>query len=249
MIGRLLPQMMAAPLFGDRKTFGLVPDEADPDWQEWQKEYLNFYQSNQKQGLGKTINDAGYQILKQIDLSGKSIAEIGPGGMHHMPFWNGVPALFTAFDIEPRFLAETEAKMTCPYQGVLLDGRSAALPVADDSFDILLTFYSLEHLHPLDEFLDDYRRVLKPGGLLVGAVPNEGGLAWGLGRFLTSRRWVHQHTSINYDKIICWEHPNFVDTIINGLEQRFDRRRLGQYPLRILIYDMNLVTSFVYKKP
>ena len=253
-IARILPNSLSAPLFGDRKAFGLVPDESDPEWLAWQEEYIDFYQNIQKDGVGKRINDAGYQILNYVDWREKSLVEIGPGLIPHITLWENSPATYTAVDINQKFLDQTEKSLhrlypNCPFTGILQTNRQATLCLKDESADMIVSFYALEHLHPLEHFLDDYRRILKQGGLLVGAIPNEGGLAWGLGRFLTSRRWIHKNTNINYDKIICWEHPNFVDKIIEGLDERFERNDLSQYPLKLPIYDMNLVTTFVYQKP
>ena len=57
------------------------------------------------------------------------------------------------------------------------------LPIESESKDIIITFYQLEHLNPLEEYLKEYPRVLKPNGLLVGA-HHEGGVAWGFEDFL-----------------------------------------------------------------
>ena len=114
----------------------------------------------------------------------------------------------------------------------------------------MLSFYSLEHMHPLGGYLDEYARILRPGGRIAGAIPTEGGLAWGLGRFLTSRRWIHRNTAIDYDKIICWEHPNFADTIVQELDARFRSRTVGTWPMLGLgLRNTTLLTRFVYEKP
>ena len=83
----------------------------------------------------------------------------------------------------------------------------------------------------------------------MGAIPLEGGLAWGAGRYLTSRRWLLKHTSIDPDKIICWEHPNFADEIFASLVQRGDFSYLDFWPLKIHSMDLNLVLKFVINKP
>ena len=59
----------------------------------------------------------------------------------------------------------------------------------------------MEHVYELDSYVKELKRVLKPGGLLVGSVPTEGGIAWGIGRYLTSRRYVRKNMSFDYDKI------------------------------------------------
>jgi SAM-dependent methyltransferase len=247
---RFLPEKISSVLFGNRTKHGLTPILDDPEWQQWQLEYLHFYNSTQKKGIGSYVNDAGYQIIKGIDFSGLSIAEIGPGSLPHRDLWNGLPSKFTGIDINQYFLDVSEQKAGCLFQGVKIAPHERSLPLPDESIDILLSFYSLEHLNPLGEYLDEYRRVLKPGGKIVGAIPNEGGLAWGLGRYLTSRRWIHANTKLDYDKIICWEHPNFADTIISELDKRFVRKDLSLYPpMGLLGQNFTLLTRFIYERP
>ena len=248
---QLLPERLKIPLFGDRGQHGLVPDQADHDWLEWISRYNDFYVSTQKGGVGKIVNDAGYHVLKQVDIADKIVCEIGPGFIAHKPCWNGIPREFIALDVSDSFLSDTASRLqgVCPLRMEKVVRDDPRTPLADDSVDVLLSFYSLEHLTPLDAHLSEFHRILKPGGLLVGAVPNEGGLAWGLGRYLTSRRWIQKNTGIDYDKIICWEHPNFIDRIIGELDRQFTRKYCTMYPLPLLpLADLNLVTKFIYQK-
>ena len=52
-----------------------------------------------------------------------------------------------------------------------------------NSYDYILSFFSLEHIMDLDKFVLHINRILKPNGYLVFVIPNEGYLAWGLGRY------------------------------------------------------------------
>ena len=122
------------------------------------------------------------------------------------------------------------------------------LPFDDEQVDVVLSFYSLEHLHPLSTAVDEMIRVLRPGGALVGAIPAEGGLAWGFGRYLTSRRWLKRNTKIDPDKIICWEHPNFAEHVLQQLDNHLIRERLSFWPWKLPLVDVSLVISFVYRK-
>ena len=252
-LGYRLPEVLSVPLFGDRRRFGLVAREDDPDWEEWQQIQATFYDDNQKQGVGKIVNDAGYRVLRQIDLKEKRVLEIGPGDLNHFPNWNGTPASLSIVDVEPEFLARSERRLDeyrVPFTSHLVPPRNGGLlPFDDETFDVLLSFYSLEHLHPLGAYLDDQVRVLRRGGLLVGAIPAEGGLLWGLGRYLTTRRWLRKHSRIDPDKIICWEHTSFADQILSSLDQRLNRKSLRYWPARVPCVDLNLVIRFIYEKP
>ena len=258
-----LPACFSVPLFGDRERWGCVPVENDPCWREWTDQvYSAFYYANQKGGVGNYINNAGYGILKGGGLSGMRVLEIGPGEIRHLPQWFpnscserlgreiSYPQYVIA-DIRQDMLdrsVEVLKNAGLPCETQLLQRSQTALPFADEEFDRIITFYALEHIYPLGPYLDEMKRILKPGGKLIGAIPAEGGMAWGLGRFLTSRRWLKKNTNIDPDKLICWEHPNFATCILTELESRFDEERLEYWPLRLPIVDLNLVVKFIYRK-
>ena len=251
LIRKFLPNSLAAMLWGNRPKWGLEINYSDPCWKEWVTTYNDFYNNNQRAGVGQKVNDAGYQIMSTIDLSGKRVLEIGAGDIRHLKYMQGLPKEYVIADISKDMIAMAKTKLkykNIPCDSILIE-RNQPLPLEDNSFDVIISFYSLEHLYPLQFYLDDMFRVLKEGGTLVGAIPAEGGLAWGLGRMFTSRRWMKRNTNIDPDKIICWEHPNYGDKIIDILEKVFDRNALNYWPLKwIRLLDFNLVIRFKYTK-
>lgn len=250
-LSKILPNSISKVLFGNREKFGLSPDVNDSCWIEWQKQYHNFYLNTQKKGVGSYVNDAGYKILKKIDLTGLNILEIGPGSLPHMRFWNGKPANYVLIDIDENFLAtalEKLKKQNISCETRLTNRDNIKLPANNNEFDLIISFYSLEHLNPISSYLQEFKRVLKPNGCLVGAIPMEGGCAWGLGRYFTSRRWLKKHTTINPDKIICWEHPNFAAEIINNSQKQFMNEVIDFWPLKIPLIDINLIAKFIFRK-
>ena len=245
---QILPEIITKKLYGDRKKYGLVPIKGDADWLLWQKECINFYNSTQIKGLGNYVNNAGYKVLNGIDLDGLTICEIGPGSLPHRKYWKGTPLKYIGIDINQDFLDTLPKKISCPFEAIKVEPDSKTLPLDDNSIDILLSFYSFEHLYPLNAYLDEYKRILKPDGLILGAIPNEGGLAWGMGRFLTSRRWIHTNTQIDYDKVICWEHPNFADKILDEMNKRFIQKDISYFPsIGLPSINLTLVTRFIYQ--
>jgi len=250
--GYRMPRFFSAPLFGDRQRFGLTVKEGDACWEEWSKRYLDFYYNTQKQSVGEIVNNAGYKVLSQIDLAGKNVLEIGPGDIPHLKFWKGSPGHYTIADTKQRMLDRSGLKLKetgVLYTPILMDEASAtALPFNDEEYDIIISFYAFEHILPFSEYLNNLLKCLKKGGKLVGGIPCEGGFAWGLGRLFTSRRWLKRNTEINPDKIICWEHPNYAETILKELDNAMNQRYINYWPLTVPSIDMNLVVRFVYEK-
>ena len=223
MIYKYLPYFIFKPLFGDRKKWGLKSNENDSDFIKWNEECLKFYTDTQKDSVGSMINNFGFKIMKQIDLSNKTILEVGPGSIEHLDYNFTKPSKYILCDIREMFLDISEKRLE--YYGIkniekiIVEGLH--IPLEDNSVDILITFHQLEHIYELDEYLIELKRILTPNGILIGAVPTEGSIAWGFGRFLTSRRYVNKHMDFDYDKIIYWEHPNFVTKVKEKLDNHF----------------------------
>lgn len=249
-IRKWVPNPLSAKLWGNRRKWGLEIDPNDSDWKEWQDTYTECYNVSQREGVGIRVNDAGYKVLNNINLEGKKVLEIGAGDIRHIKYWQGKPAEYILVDISLDMMAKAEESLRdneVTYKKLLLE-RNQKLPLENNSVDYIVSFYSLEHLYPISSYLDDLHRVLSPGGKLLGAIPAEGGLAWGSGRLLTSARWFKNNTNINFEKIICWEHPNFADHVIDALDKKFNRKKLLFWPLRIPLVDMNLIVQFIFEK-
>lgn len=250
-LGYRLPSIIAEPLFGKRKEFGLVPDLKDADWLEWEKKASEIYAATQRSSVGNFVNCSGYKVMRNIDLKGKTVLEVGPGDIVHHAYWRDKPEMYYLADRREEFMSSAYNKITrigVKCNRCLIDeSKQFRLDFPDNSIDIIVSFYSLEHLYPLDLYINELLRVLKTGGQLVGAIPAEGGLAWGLGRYFTTRRWFRKNTNIDYDKLICWEHPNFADSILSRLDSRMKLTKLNFWPLKVPLIDFNLTISFEYK--
>ena len=251
MLRRYLPSFLRNELFGFREQYGRRPEEADADWQKWLALYPQVYRRTQRRPLvSSLVNEAGYRVLGEVDLRGKQVAEIGAGGGYHLGYFRGVPEMYRVVDVCAEFFEDLAGK--CEESGVRASFHqvapyAASLPWPTDSQDILLSFCSLEHLYPLAQWLDELFRVLRPGGELVGAIPGEGGVAWGLGRWLTSRRTLKREFGLDIRKIVCWEHPNTCDEILAELRARGALRE-WRWPLGLLPLDAALIVRFIVRK-
>lgn len=221
-------------------------------WKEWKKSYYCFYDETQKNGIGNVVNSAGYAVLKSINLNGLRVLEIGPGSLSHIRHWNGRPERYVLIDIDEKFLKTASKKLSelkIPNEKRLINRKTGScLPAEDGEFDLILSFYSFEHLHPFRFYFQELIRTLKKKGRIAGAIPAEGGLAWGGGRYLTSRRWFKKNTKIDPDKIICWEHPTMADEILATLGEHMKTEIIEFWPLVVPSIDLNLVIKFIFKK-
>lgn len=252
LIGKFFPEKLKSVLFGNRNLYGTQVNEEDKDWKYWQKEYHNFYNATQKKGVGQFINNQGYKILNNINFQDKKVLEIGPGSLYHLKYFSGIPEKFLLADIDYKFLNTSMKKLENlninTELHLIKDRNNLEIDIDEQSIDCILTFYSLEHLYKLEQNILEYKKFLKPGGLIIGTVPCEGGLAWGLGRFITSRRWMKKNTTIDPDKIICWEHPQYISSIKSVLDNNFQKVKNKFFPFYIMNGDINLLFSFIYKK-
>ncbi|WP_321491135.1 glycosyltransferase [uncultured Hyphomonas sp.] len=54
-----------------------------------------------------------------------------------------------------------------------IQGSATAIPMADNSVDVLVSFETIEHFYGHDAFISEIRRVLVPGGLVIMSSPNK----------------------------------------------------------------------------
>ena len=251
MLRTYLPKSVNNQLFGFRDKYGQRAWENDPDWEKWTKLYPSVYKLTQRtSSIQSKVNDAGYEILRTIDFNSQNVGEIGPGGGYHFKYLNAAPKAYHAFDVCVDFFEEPKDNMPVgdtDIQCHKTEAYIAKLPVEDNSLDLMLSFFSMEHLYPLEEWLTEIFRVLRPGGQLVGAIPAEGGIAWGIGRWLTSRRSLMREYNIDVRKIVCWEHPNTCDEIVKNFKSHGEAR-IHKWPLPFMPFDCNLLVKFLISK-
>lgn len=251
MLRSLLPYTVFKELFGDRRKYGLKLIKDDPDFIKWEKFYNEFYTTTQKKGIGRWVCHLGFKIMRSVDLTNKFVLEVGPGIVDHFEYNSTRPARYIIADVFDSFLDKSEEILKTKFNVTNVEKvkvTSIQIPLPDSCVDVVVTFHQLEHVYELDKYLVELKRVLKPGGVIVGAVPTEGGLAWGLGRLMTSNRFVNKNADFNYNKIICWEHPNFVDKIKRMLDKEFTKMQTVKRPFSFLPLDFNLSFSFCYRK-
>jgi len=101
--------------------------------------------------------------------TGKSILDLGcRDGTLASHFAQG--NRLTGVDIDAAALDQARARYGFDTRVVNLNVER--LPFPDEQFDVVVAGEVLEHLQFPDEVVGEVRRVLRPGGLFVGSVPN-----------------------------------------------------------------------------
>lgn len=113
---------------------------------------------------------ARYRLAAQL-ASGKRVLDVACGeGYGSAMLRNGGAAAITGVDLDAATVAHVRERHS-------IDARQAdirELPFADDSFDLVVSFETIEHVDEPERALDELARVRAAGGLLVISTPIAG---------------------------------------------------------------------------
>jgi len=93
--------------------------------------------------------------------------------------------------------------------------------VKDRSYDRITSVAVFEHITDLPSVVARAAVMLKPGGSLRAAIPNEGTVLWWLGTCLTGLAFRRRY-GLSYARLMEFEHVNTADDIGEVLEYFFD---------------------------
>jgi SAM-dependent methyltransferase len=77
-------------------------------------------------------------------------------------------------DLDERVVANAVGKNSCPNLRFIQGEAKAGLPFPDGYFDVITAMAVLEHVGPEEPTLQEFHRLLRPGGHLVIEVPSRG---------------------------------------------------------------------------
>lgn len=101
-------------------------------------------------------------------MGGAKLLDVGCGVGKLIRYGPFPGATFVGLDIR---LSSLEMARQQAYQHLVVGDAGRDLPFEDESFDIVVCNHVLEHLHQPEALIQEARRVLRPGGLLLVGVP------------------------------------------------------------------------------
>ncbi|MEP7157620.1 MAG: class I SAM-dependent methyltransferase [Betaproteobacteria bacterium] len=106
-------------------------------------------------------------------VTGKSVLDVACGEGYGSALMSRHAAQVTGVDISPEAIAHGREAYAARSNLKLIEASCTTLPFDAAMFDRVVSFETIEHIHPQAEFLDEIRRVLKPDGVLILSCPNK----------------------------------------------------------------------------
>lgn len=218
-------------------------------WENKIKPELTVEIVSNKKGIWSLTHNFGHKIagkfLKEFNCNGnKLIVEIGCGQCNFVGYLKNIkPWNYLGIDISKKMLDLAKPGIS------RIQSDIYTLPFLNNRVDVVVSIYSLEHLHELERGLDEVHRILNDNGIFIFAIPMEGGCLYNLGRRLTSKKMVERKYHVDYLKIIReYEHPNSVFKILTSITKKFKMLQKRYYPLFIPSANINLFAIYKVKK-
>ena len=173
----------------EHAAHGEEVEPGTPAWSEWVKDYYRDVETydwvdvaDNLRGLEAFFHRNRARVVRGLvakyATKNAPILDAGCGtglNLRHLPKGS------VGLDINPRNLEILRERLP---NHTLVEGDVEALPFADGSFGTVLCTEVIEHIPDPSAALAEYRRVLQPGGVLIGSVPARSAI-WKL-RFLSS---------------------------------------------------------------
>lgn len=173
----------------EHAAHGADIEPGTPAWSEWVKDYYRDVETydwvdvaDNLRGLEAFFHkNRAWMVRKLVAKYATRNAPILDAGCGTGLNLRHLPEGSTGIDINPRNIELLRKRLP---NHTVIEGDVEALPFKDGSFGTVLCTEVIEHIPDPAAALAEFRRVLQPGGVLIGSVPARSAI-WKL-RFLSS---------------------------------------------------------------
>lgn len=235
--------------------------ETDSNEHESNRYYRDFYKLSQRSGLQGFGNSLIDRRVKEVRSRWQrsqgqwpdSVLELGASSGEHLRYepidsykvWTGV-------DLRPGLTDHDHLQSARGMGSVnFVAADVEALPFEDDCFDQVVMTCVLHHLSNPERCLREARRILRPGGTFVLAMPTDPGILNRLIKTVVTYRQMKRagdsHPRLTYAR----EHRNHIGSLLELLKFNFvgDSYDLQFWPFGFLkSWNLNLIVSFTAQK-
>lgn len=212
----------------------------------WSPELSSSYESaNYGPGLAGWVLRTSHALVEApfaSDMRFDRVIEVGAGSGVHLRYVRHTFGEYLMTDGSAAMLEQIPAERRKHTGGTvkLAEADCTRLAFADASFDRLVATHVLEHVPFPHAVLQEWARVVRPGGTLSIVLPCDPGLAWRMGRYLGPRASARKR-GIDYDYVMALEHINAITNLVAIIRHQFPRRQERWWPLRVPSSDLNLI--------
>ena len=173
----------------EHAAHGVEIEPGTPAWSEWVKDYYRDVETYDWVDVADNIRgleaffhkNRAWMVRRMVAKYATPNAPILDAGCGTGLNLRHLPEGSVGVDINPRNIALLRQRLP---NHTVIEGDVEALPFDDASFGTVLCTEVIEHIPDPSSALAEYRRVLQPGGVLIGSVPARSAI-WKL-RFLSS---------------------------------------------------------------
>ena len=166
------------------------------------------------------------------------ILEVGAGKGQHARYIRHYFQRLTQSDIRPQNLPSDSYDPRLTIEARPVDAEN--LPYADSSYDRIVATCLLAHLTNPEKALEEWKRVVRPGGVISIFVPCEPGLLLRILQSMTTRR---KQKKMGYDAWLLHyrEHRNHYPGMLTLIRHSYGSdSRITSYPFPFLGWNFNL---------
>ncbi len=174
------------------------------------------------------------------DNSGKDILEIGVGEGEHIQFVQPSYRKYVALDIDEVRLQKISEMGIKSLE--VMQGNAEKLDFDDATFDRVIATCLLVHLLEPEKALQEWHRVLKPGGSATIYVPCEPGLLLKLFRKFITKPKARKLGFDGYDLFIARDHLTSADRVVILTNHVFgdSNTKISYFPFGVRSWYLNL---------
>jgi phosphatidylethanolamine/phosphatidyl-N-methylethanolamine N-methyltransferase len=208
----------------------------------WESGFAKEYDGvNYSRSLSGLVLARSHLLIEKsfgTDVMIPRVLEVGAG--------SGVHLKYVRHNFNQYFMTDSSNEMLSAISPIdddrviIAQEDAANLSFEDSSFDRLIATHVLEHLHRPDDVLREWRRVVKPGGIISLVLPCDPGMMWRLGRACGPRRKARER-GVPYDYIMALEHVNSITNLSAMIDFHFNDKVQYWWPTRIPSVDLNLI--------
>jgi len=206
------------------------------------------YSSHMYKGLIGKFMKLSHKKMEKYSKKKSKVLEIGSGTMPHIKYLKHDFDKYYIIDLFhelKKFFKKEKKIIFKAYNG-------KDIPYPDNYFDRIIISHCLEHIIEPEKFLIEMKKKIKKGGNITIAIPNDPGILWRIGKFISANFLINNSYKFSKDFYYYFtakDHVNSIFSLIPIIKKNFKKINFETYePFKIKSIDLNLFYIIDVKK-